>query len=35
MEQDVRAIWAKYADDSELAAKAVALLQEYLKDLGR
>ena len=35
MENDVRAIWAKYADDSEQASKAVALLQAYLKDLGR
>jgi TRAP-type mannitol/chloroaromatic compound transport system substrate-binding protein len=35
MEQDVRKIWAKYGEDSPLAAKAVKMLNEYLKSLGR
>lgn len=35
MEKEVQKIWASYADDSELSARATALLNEYLKELGR
>jgi TRAP-type mannitol/chloroaromatic compound transport system substrate-binding protein len=35
MEQNVRKIWSAYADEDELAARGVALLKEFLKDLGR
>lgn len=35
MQQEVRAIWAKYGEQDERAAEAVALLQEFLKELGR
>ena len=35
MEQDVRKIWANYASDSELAARGINLLNEYLAELGR
>lgn len=35
MQQKVRAIWAKYGEQDERAAEAVALLQEFLAELGR
>lgn len=35
MEQVVRGIWTRYADAGELEAKAIALLLEYLAELGR
>lgn len=35
MEANVRKIWGAYADEDELAARGVALLQDFLKDLGR
>ena len=35
MQQKVRAIWAKYGEHDERTARAVALLQEFLTELGR
>ena len=35
MEQNVRNIWSAYGEKDELAARGVALLQDFLKDLGR
>ncbi len=35
MQQKVRAIWARYGEQDERAAEAVALLQEFLAELGR
>jgi TRAP-type mannitol/chloroaromatic compound transport system substrate-binding protein len=35
MEEIARGLWAKYADNDELSARAVKLLQEFLADLGR
>ena len=35
MEKKVQKIWAGYASDSELSARAINLLEDFLKDLGR
>lgn len=35
MSQEVRQIWGAYAEHDERTARAVALLQEYLAELGR
>ena len=35
MEQNVRKIWSAYAEEDELAARGVALLKDFLQDLGR
>ncbi len=35
MQERVRAIWAEYGDHDERTARAVALLQEFLTELGR
>lgn len=35
MEENVRSLWAEYANEDPLAARAVAMLQEYLAELGR
>ena len=35
MEQNVRVLWAEYAKEDDLAARAVKMLQEYLTELGR
>ena len=35
MEQNVRVLWAEYAKEDDLSARAVKMLQEYLTELGR
>lgn len=35
MEQNVRVLWADYAKEDDLSARAVKMLQDYLTELGR
>lgn len=35
MEEEARKLWAEYADHDELSAKTVALMQEFLEEMGR
>lgn len=35
MEQEARKLWTEYADNDELSARAVAMMQEFLAEMGR
>lgn len=35
MEKEARKLWAEYAEEDELSAKAVAMMQEFLGEMGR